>query len=306
VLRSSPSLKANFEGEIIVARPIWKGHVSFGLVSVPVTLFGAEERNDISLHLLDSRDTARVRYERINEQTGEEVPWNKIIRGYEYADGNYVLLKEGELERAHAELTKTIEIEQFIEADEIGIPYFEKPYYLLPGKGGEKGYVLLREAMKQTGRVGIAQVVIRARGHLAVLLPHEDGLVLELLRFPQEMRSFSDLELPESVKGKGHVKANELTLARNLIEGMAGKWEPDKYHDDYRDALMALIQKRIKAGDTEASSEEQDEAEEPPPTVNFMEMLKKSLASKKPAKKRAKVKAKAASARKKPRKKKAG
>jgi DNA end-binding protein Ku len=258
-------------------RPIWKGHVSFGLVNVPITLFGAEDRTDISFHLLDSRDSARVHYERVNEATGEEVPWDKIVKGYEYSDGNYVILNDEELDRAQPELTKTIEIEKFVEVDQIMPTFFEKPYYLVPGKGGEKGYVLLREAMKKTGRVGVCRVVIRARGHLAILMPQGNALVLELLRFQQELRDPNDLDLPVGNKGKHHVTPKELDLATHLVEGMAGEWDPDDYEDEYRSALMKLIHKRIKAGETEESPEEEEEIAEEPPTVNFIDVLKKSV-----------------------------
>jgi DNA end-binding protein Ku len=259
-------------------RPIWKGHVSFGLVNVPITLFGAEQRADISFRLLDSRDSARVHYERVNEATGEEVPWDKIVKGYEFSDGNYVVLTDEELDRAQPELTKTIEIEKFVELDQIEPTYYDKPYYLVPGKGGEKGYVLLREAMKTTGRVGVCRVVIRARGHLAILMPQGNALVLELLRFHQELRDPKDLDLPAGNKGKHHVTPKELDLAINLVEGMAGDWDPADYDDEYRAALMKLIEKRIKSGETEMSpDDEPDEVEEAPPTVNFIDVLKQSV-----------------------------
>ncbi|HVJ66621.1 MAG TPA: Ku protein [Caulifigura sp.] len=261
-----------------MARPIWKGHVSFGLVNVPITLFGAEERTDISFHLLDSRDSARVHYERVNEATGEEVPWDKIVKGYEFKDGDYVIMSDEELDRAQPELTKNIEIEKFVEVTEIEPTYFEKPYYLVPGKGGEKGYVLLREAMKKTGRVGVCRVVIRARGHLAILMPQGNALVLELLRFQQELRDPKDLDLPTGNKGKHHITPRELELATSLVKGMAGEWDPADYEDEYRAALMNLIHKRIKAGQTEMSPEaEEEEVEEEAPTVNFIEVLRKSV-----------------------------
>ena len=259
-------------------RPIWKGNVSFGLVNVPITLYGAENRTDISFHLLDSRDSARVHYERVNEATGDEVPWDKIVKGYEFSDGNYVVLSEEELDRAQPELTKTIEIEKFVEVDEIAPTYFDKPYYLVPTKGGEKGYVLLREAMKSTGRVGVCRVVIRARGHLAILMPQDNALVLELLRFQQELRDPKDLDVPTGNRGKHHVTPKELQLAKNLVEGMAGDWNPEDYEDEYRAALMQLIETRIKSGQTELSpEEEQEEVEEEPATVNFIDVLKKSV-----------------------------
>jgi DNA end-binding protein Ku len=288
---------------LAVARPIWKGHISFGLVNVPITLFSAEQRNDISFHLLDSRDSARVRYERINEDTGEEVPWDKIIKGYEYSNGHYVLLKEQELERAQAELTRTIEIEQFVDLSEIDVTYFDKPYYLVPAKGGEKGYILLREALKKTGKVGIARVVIRARGYIGAMIPMGNALVLDLLRFGQEVRPAKDYNFP-TARGAHHPTPKELKLAESLVQGMAGEWNPDEYHDEYRDALMKVIHKRIKAGQTEEAPEEEEEPEEAPATVNFMDVLKRSVEhhSGRTAKRKSPKKAGA----KKPRKKRAG
>src|SRR5687768_6241532 len=165
-----------------MARPIWKGHISFGLVNVPVTLYSGEQRADLSFRLLDSRNAARIRYERVNEETGEEVPWDKIIKGYEYDNGNYVLLSDEEIENASPELTRTIEIEQFVDMQDIDVRYFDKPYVLVPDKKGEKGYVLLREAIREAGKAGIAKVVIRARQYLAALIAQGDALVLQLLR----------------------------------------------------------------------------------------------------------------------------
>jgi len=171
-----------------MARPVWKGHISFGLVNVPIVLYSAERRADISFQLIDSRNAARVRYERVNEETGEEVPWDRVVKGFEYEDGNYVLLSEGELENASAELTRTIEIEQFVDLANIGIRFFDRPYILAPASKGEKGYVLLREAISKAGKAGIARVVIRARQYLAAVVVENDALVLELLRYAQELR----------------------------------------------------------------------------------------------------------------------
>ncbi len=261
-------------------RPIWKGHISFGLVNVPVILQSAEQRADLHFNLIDSRNEARVRYERVNEETGEEVPWNSIVKGFEYDENNYVLLKQKELEKASPELTKTIEIEQFVDLDEIDVAYFDKPYYLVPDKGGRKGYVLLREAMKKAGQVGIAQVAIRSRGHLAAVMPQGDVLLLELLRFHQEIRSTDELDVPTSL-AEVKVTKKELELAGQLIEGMSAEWTPEKYRDEYRDALMELIESRISKGET-AEVEDEEPEEESPRTVNFMDMLKKSVAQAKP------------------------
>lgn len=259
-------------------RPIWKGHISFGLVNVPVQLHAAERRSDLQLHMVDSRNHARIRYDRVNAETGEEVPWNEIVKGYEYSDGNYVILSDEELKRAAPEATKRIDIEAFVALKEIDIVFFDRPYYLEPGKGGEKGYVLLREALAETGRVGIAKVVIRTRQHIAAMIPRGDVLVLNLLRYAQEVVSAEGLNIPRGTPKSHGVTAQELKVANMLVESMAAKWEPKQYHDEYRDALMKWIDKRIKSGQTEQLSEPlPPEEEEPPPTLNFMELLKKSL-----------------------------
>lgn len=259
-------------------RPIWKGHISFGLVNVPVQLHAAERRSDLQLHLVDSRNHARVRYERVNAETGEEVPWNEIVKGYEYTDGNYVILSEDELKRAAPEATKRIDIEAFVALDDIDILFFDRPYYLEPAKGGDKGYALLRRVLADTGRVGIAKVVIRTRQHIAAMIPHGDLLLLELLRFSQEIISPADLNIPGKSDKAAAVSPQELKVARTLVDAMSAEWKPEQYHDEYRDALMKWIDKRIKSGQTEQLTEAlPPEAEEPPPTLNFMELLKKSL-----------------------------
>jgi DNA end-binding protein Ku len=263
-----------------MSRPIWKGHISFGLVNVPVVLYSAERRvGDLSFKLIDSRNSARIRYERVNEETGEEVPWDKIIKGYEYDDGNYVLLSEEEIANASPELTRTIEIEQFIDLADIDIRYFDKPYVLVPDKKGEKGYVLLREAIESAGKAGIAKVVIRARQYLAALVAQGDALVLELLRYAQELVDIKDFDLPGHDLRQVGVSKKEIELAEKLIDGMTVKWNAAKYHDEYRDALMKLVERKIKSGQTEAIEDVEEGEEAPTPsTINFMDMLKKSVA----------------------------
>ncbi|HEX6962116.1 MAG TPA: Ku protein [Lacipirellula sp.] len=263
-----------------MARPVWKGHISFGLVNVPIVLYSGERRADISFQLIDSRNAARVRYERVNEETGDEVPWDKIVKGFEYENGNYVLLSENELENASAELTRTIEIEQFVDLHEIDVRYFDRPYILATAKGGEKGYVLLREAMAEAGKAGIAQVVIRARQYLAAVLPEDDALVLMLLRYSQELRDQDEFDLPSGDLRKNKVTKQEVELAAKLIDGMSGPWEPQQFEDEYRTALMDLIERKIKSGQTEAVEDfepEGQEEEEEPASINFMEVLKQSV-----------------------------
>jgi len=260
-----------------MSRPIWKGHISFGLVNVPVVLNTAERRTSISFRMIDSRNSARIRYDRVNEETGEEVPWDKIVKGYEYEDGNYVLLSDEELQNASPELTKTIEIEQFVDLKDIDIRYFDRPYILVPDKKGEKGYVLLREAIADSGKAGIAKVVIRGRQYLSALIAQGKALVLELLRFHQELIDLSEFDLPSTDIREFGVSKKEIELASKLIDGMTAKWNASKFHDEYRDALMKLVERKIKSGQTEAI--EDVEAEEAPvtQTINFMDVLKQSV-----------------------------
>jgi DNA end-binding protein Ku len=292
-----------------MSRPIWKGTVSFGLVNVPITLYSLERRaGDVSFRLIDSRNTARVRYERVNEETGEEVPWDKIVKGYEYNDGNYVLFSEEELENASPEMSKTVEIEQFVDLGEIDVMYFDRPYLLVPAAKGEKGYVLLREALSESGKAGIARVVIRARQYLAALIAEGDALVLELLRFQQELRDLGEFELPTSDLGEYKVSKKEIQLAGQLIDGMTADWEPAQFKDEYRDALMKLIERKIASGQTEAIEDIEEEGAPAPQTINFMDMLKESVAktSKRRAKQSGPGKKKPAARRRTSRKKHAG
>jgi DNA end-binding protein Ku len=260
-----------------MSRPIWKGHISFGLVNVPVVLNSAERRTNLSFRMIDSRNSARIRYERVNEETGEEVPWDKIVKGYEYENGNYVLLSEEELQNASPELTKTIEIEQFVDLEDIDIRYFERPYMLVPDKKGEKGYVLLREAIRESGKAGIAKVVIRGRQYLSALIAQGNALVLELLRFHQELIDLSEFDLPSSNLREYGVAKKEIELATKLISGMTAKWNASKYHDEYRDALMKLVERKVKSGQTEAIEDIEEEAEPVSQTINFMDVLKRSV-----------------------------
>lgn len=262
-----------------MSRPVWKGHISFGLVSVPVELYPAERRTDVSFHMVDSRNSARVRYQRVNEETGEEVPWDKIVKGYEYDENNYVLLSDDELEHASAKMTRTIEIEQFVKLSQIDIRYFDRPYLITPTEKGEKGYVLLREAAARQQMAGIATIVIRARQHLAALIVQGDALILELLRFHQELRDLGDFDIPSSDLRKYKVTQKEVDLAAQLVQGMSSPWKPAAYKDEYRGELMKLIEQKIKRGKTAVieSGDDEGPAEEPR-TINFMDVLRESVA----------------------------
>ena len=180
-----------------MARPIWTGTLSFGLLNVPVSLMSGERRIDLHFRMLDSRDKKPVRYERVNAETGEEVPWKDIVKAFEYDKGSYVVLEQEDIKSAAPESHETVEVETFVDAASIPPQYFEKPYILVPGKKAEKGYVLLRETLKSTGQAGIARVVIRTREYLAAVLPRDDALMLMLLRYPQELVDPADHRLPE-------------------------------------------------------------------------------------------------------------
>jgi DNA end-binding protein Ku len=262
-----------------MSRPVWKGHISFGLVSVPVELYPAERRTDVSFHMVDSRNSARVRYQRVNEETGEEVPWDKIVKGYEYDENNYVLLSDDELEHASAKMTRAIEIEQFVELSQIDIRYFDRPYLITPTEKGAKGYVLLREAAAKQQMAGIATIVIRARQHLAALIVQGEALILELLRFHQELRDLGDYDIPSSDLRKYKVTQKEVDLAAQLVQGMSSPWKPAAYKDEYRGELMKLIEQKIKRGKTAVieSGDDEGPAEEPR-TINFMDVLRESVA----------------------------
>lgn len=262
-----------------MARPIWKGHISFGLVNVPVVLQAAEKRNELELHLVDRRDKARIRYQRVNEDTGEQVPWEDIVRGYEYGDKNYILLTPEDLKRAAPEASRTIEILSFVERRAIDPIFFDTPYYLEPDKGGEKGYVLLREALGDADRVGIAKVVIRTRQYIAALGSRGDILALDLLRFADEIRPSAELQVPRGSAKSHGVSAQEIKVAKTLVDAMASEWKPEQYHDEFREHLVKWIEQRIAKGGEKATPDEDEQLpREAPASINFMDALKKSLA----------------------------
>ena len=261
-----------------MARAIWKGRISFGLVNIPVSLFSAEQRTDISFRMIDSRNKSRVRYERVNEATGEEVPWDAIVKGYEYDDDKYILLSEEEMENASPEATKTIDIEDFIDLEQIDYLYFDKPYYLEPGKSGEKSYILLSRALEEAGKAGIARVVIRTRQHLCAILSRDGHLVIDLLRFPQELRALDEFKKPDADSKRNRLSDREVKMALELIASMTVEWDPERYQDEYRDKLLEWINEKIAMGES-ASPEVHDEEVEDEPTkvVDLMDYLKRSV-----------------------------
>lgn len=255
-------------------RPVWKGAISFGLVNIPVDLVSAQVSNDLKFNLLDSKDNSRIRYERINEETGEEVPWNQIVKAYEFSEDNYVIVTDEDFKNADVKATKTIDIETFIDREELDLKYFEKPYYIQNKKGGEKAYVLLLDALKKTNKIAISRVVIRTKEYLAAIYPENDLLILNLIRFEQELRSTEDVKVPEDVK----VTKKELDLATKLIEDMTEEWDPSQYKDEYRLALMERIKKKAEGEGLEVEEEEDEEESN---VIDIMDLLQKSVDSNK-------------------------
>src|SRR5580692_4140039 len=225
-------------------RAIWKGTISFGLVSIPISLFTATRREEIKFRLLRGSDLSPVNYKRVAEVDGKEVPWDKIVKGYEYEKGKFVVIKDEDFARVDVEATQTVDIINFVKLEEINPLLFAKPYYMQIEKGGDKGYALLRDALAASGKVGIAKVVIKERQHLAAIKAYQSGLMLELMRFPDELVDLKEFKTP---KFKTASKA-EIAMASELIRNMSARWQPEKYHDDYREALEKLIEKKIAHG----------------------------------------------------------
>jgi DNA end-binding protein Ku len=259
-----------------MARAIWKGSISFGLVNIPVGLYAAETRNDISFKMLDKKTMSPIHYKRVAEESGKEVPWDETVRGYEFESGQYVVLSDADLKGAAPEATQTIDIVDFVDLEEISPLYFDKPYYLGPDKKGAKAYALLRETLRRTGKVGIAKVVIRTREYLAAVVARGDVLTLELMRYAHELRDPSELDVPA---GKQGVSDREIDMAERLVEGMVSAWDPEKYKDSYRDDLMKMIEKRVEAGQLEKSPEPAAKAEKAPRSnvIDLMALLKQSV-----------------------------
>lgn len=257
-------------------RAIWKGSINFGLVNIPVSLHTAEDRDDLSFKLLDSRTLSPVRYQRVNEKTGKEVPWDQIVKGFEYEDGQFVVVTEEDLRQANVEATQTIEITDFVDAAKISPIYYDKPYYLEPLKKGRKSYALLREVLQRTGKVGIAKIVIRTRQYLAAVIAEGPLLFVNLLRFPNELRKIESLDLPAKSEA---LSEKEIKMAERLVEAMVGDWDPSKYRDDYQQDLLKLIEKKVESGQTKAVEAHAEKAapQRSAKVVDIMDLLKRSV-----------------------------
>lgn len=268
-----------------MARPIWTGTLSFGLLNVPVSLMSGERSVDLHFRMLDSRSNTPVRYERVNAETGDEVPWKDIVKAFEYKKGSYVVLEPEDLKSAASEGREAVEVEAFVDATSIGPEYFEKPYILVPGKKAEKGYVLLRETLKRTGKIGIARVVIRTREYLSAVMPKDDALILVLLRYPQELVDSSEYKIPEGDVAQYRIAPKELDMAEQLITSMSGEWKPGDFKNEFRERLQKVIEKRMKSKGLVTPPQDDDDAspgeDASTNVVDFMALLEKSLASNK-------------------------
>ena len=258
-------------------RAIWKGNISFALVSIPISVFSATRKNELSFHYLHKNDMSPVSYKRFCDQEDVEVPWEEITRGYEYEKGQYVEITDEDLDKADIELTKTIQIVEFVHEEEIDPLFFDKPYYLEPQKGGERAYALMRDALAQSKKVGIAKVVLKSREHLAAVKSVGELMTLQTMRFAHEIVETGTLNLPK----KADISKKEMDLANTLIDSMSEKFDPTKYKDEYHDKVLELIQMKVAGVSPQVLA-----AKGPGPAnvVDLMEVLKQSLSETKKAK----------------------
>ena len=267
-----------------MARAIWSGAINFGLVSVPVKMYTAVKPKDIAFHQVDEKTGARIRYKRVSEKSGREVPYEQIAKGYEVSDDEYVVIEPKELEKLTPEKTHTIDIEDFVELEQIDPIYYQTTYFLSPDTGGDKAYTLLLKAMKDSEKVAIGRVVIRTKEYLAAIRPYDRALALETMYFPDEI--VSDASIP-GLPRQQRAADREMKMAKQLIDSLSTDFDPDKYHDEYRKRVQGLIKKKAK-GETITIHEE---AKETPKVVDLIEALKASVeksggSKRKPAKKR--------------------
>jgi len=262
-------------------RAIWKGSISFGLVNIPIALYPATRKEELKFRLLRAKDHSPVNYKRVAEKDGKEVPWEQIVKGYEYEKGKFIVLNEKDFQRVDLEATQTIDIQDFVDLEEIDPMYFYKPYYLEPQKGGDKAYVLLREALADGKKVGIAKVVIKTRQYLAGVKALKHALVLELMHFAAELLDAEKLRVPKKLEmGK-----REKEMAKALVDSMTSKWDPEKYHDDYRKALMEVIEEKVESGGEEIE-EKPKPKKESTKVIDLVAVLQESLEKSRGAKKK--------------------
>jgi DNA end-binding protein Ku len=253
-----------------MARAMWKGSIAFGLVNIPIELYSAVRDHRPKFRLLHAKDESPVSYERVCQREGKPVAWEDLVKGYEYEKGQFVVLSKEDFKTAALEKTKTIDILDFVDPAEVDDRYYETPYYLLPGKGADRAYALLREAIRESGRIGIAKIILRDAQHLASVEAIEDALVLTMMRFADELADLGEFSFPK----KEGIRQPELKMARQLIDSLAGDWQPDKYTDEYRDNLMRVIDAKVKG---QRPTLQDRETKQPADVVDLMTRLRASL-----------------------------
>jgi DNA end-binding protein Ku len=260
-----------------MARSIWKGAIAFGLVNIPIELYSATRDHRPKFRLLHAKDEEPVRYERVCQKEGKPVAWDDLVKGYEYAKNQFVVLTKDDFKTAALEKTKTIDIMDFVDPAEIDERYFETPYYLQAGKGADRAYALLREGIRASGRIGIAKIILRDAQHLAAVEAIGDALVLTMMRFSDELAELNDFRFP----GKGDIRAAELNMAKQLIASLESKWDPEKYTDEYKENLMRVIKAKMKGKTPKLVAE--DHGPKQAEVVDLMARLRASLEGRKPA-----------------------
>jgi len=254
-----------------MARPLWKGSISFGLVTIPVNVYSATRARALRFRQLDRHDRSPIKEKRVNEATGKEVLWEDIVKGYEYEKDSFVVLEPEDFERANVKATETIEIMQAVPRDALEPEYLETPHFIVPTKAGVKAYHLLRETLLRSDRLAIAQIVMRGHQHLAALIPHEDVLMLEF-----ELKSVADLDLDYDISAP-EVRPQEIEMAEQLVAALDAPWQPNEYRDEYRDDLLAFIERKAASGDRPVHGAGRKARGEPAEVVDIMELLKQSV-----------------------------
>lgn len=256
-----------------MARPIWDGQINFGLINIPVQLFAAEKKTDVPLHQLDDRDHSRIHYERVNNKTGKTVPWEHIVKGYEFKKNQYVVVDKEDFENADTHLSKSIDLVGFVDKDAIDTLFFEKPYYLVPDKKSTKGYSLLRDTLEEEGKIGVARVVVKTREYIGALMPWNDILIVMLMRFQEEIVDIENIDFPSM---KTRVSPQELKMAKELIRAMSMEWKPEEFKNEYQHKLAEYIKK--KANNKKPVKVDKESAAEPTSNViDMVALLQKSM-----------------------------
>lgn len=252
-------------------RAIWKGSISFGLVNIPIALYSATRTEDLKFRMLRKRDLSPVNYKRVAEADGKEVDWDDIVKGYEYEKGKFVVMTDEDFQRVDVEATQSVDIISFVNLEDVNPIFFHKPYFMEPERGGDKAYVLLREALRASGKIAIAKVVIKTRQHLAAVKPQERGLMLELMHFANELVDVDEFKLPKAVS----IGKKELQMAESLIESMTDEWKPESLVDDYREGLEKIIETKIEKGDR--GKPKPLKRTKPTNVIDLVSVLQKSL-----------------------------